>query len=349
MKRFLITFLKCALYGLVFSATFCAGVALVVTVTARCLVEPGEPPDDEEELAPFVEMWTAGVRDESANKVVRIDITGEIGPPAPSPLDDLLGGALGEEKGKDVPNEASKRIQYAREDESVKGLYLVFDTPGGDLTDSDLIWHDVRRFREAQPGRFVLAHVLAQCCSGGYYVASASDFIMVLPTSVVGSIGVISDYGYNVAGLANRFGVTNVVVTTGVHKDAFNPVRPVDARQVAIEQALVDKQFERFVQIVAEGRKMSVEKVRALADGRVYAASDALEKGLVDAVGYPDEALAKLEELAGGDVHVVEYERPPEIEPGLISKLFGGKLSVLHQPFTRRRNGVPVPRLRLVR
>ena len=349
MKRFFITLLKSALYGLAFATMFSVGVALVVTVTAWFFIDSGEQGDSEEDLAPYVETWLAGVRDESAPKVVRIDITGEIGPPAPSPLDDLLGGALGEGKTEDTTNEARKRIQYAREDESVKGLYLVFDTPGGDLTDSDLIWHDVRRFREAQPGRFVLAHVLAQCCSGGYYVASASDFIMVLPTSVVGSIGVISDYGYNVAGLANRFGVTNVVVTTGVHKDAFNPTRPVDARQVAIEQALIDKQFERFVQIVAEGRKMSIEKVRALADGRVYAASDALEKGLADAVGYPDEALAKLEELAGGDVHVVEYERPPEIEPGFIGKLFGGKLNVTYQPSARRHRGVPVPRLRLVR
>ena len=95
---------------------------------------------------------------------------------------------------------------------------------------------------------------------------------MVLPTSEVGSIGVISDYGYNVADLARRFGVSNVVVSTGVHKDALNPFKPVDPRQVAIEQGLIDSQFARFVQVVAEGRKMSVDKVRALADGRAYAA-----------------------------------------------------------------------------
>ncbi len=349
MKRFFITFLKSALYGLAFAATFCVGVALVVTIASWCFMESGGEGGDEECVAPFVETWLAGVRDESAPKVVRIEITGEIGPPVPSPLDDLLGDALGSEQRKAVASEARKRIQFAMEDESVKGLFLVFDTPGGDLTDSDLIWHDVRRFREAQSGRFVFAHVLSQCCSGGYYVASAADFIMVLPTSEVGSIGVISDYGYNVAGLASRFGVTNVVVSTGVHKDAFNPTRPVDARQIAIEQALIDKQFERFVQIVAEGRKMSVEKVRALADGRVFAASDAVEKGLVDAVGYPDEVLEVLEKFAGGAVHVVEYARMPEIEPSLVGKLFGGKNNVLHPFPARRRRGLPVPRLRLVR
>ena len=348
MKRYLAILGRSALAGVVFAMTFCAGVALVATVVTRSFMVPGEPADDGE-VAPYVESWHAGVADESAPKVVRIDISGEIGAPAPSPFDDLLGGVLVEEKGADMAKEARKRIQFAQEDESVKGLYLVFDTPGGDLTDSDLFWHDIKCFREAQPGRFVFAHVLSQCCSGGYYVASASDFIMVLPTSVVGSIGVISDYGYNVAGLAGRFGVTNVVVSTGVHKDAFNPTRPVDARQVAIEQALIDKQFDRFVQIVAEGRKMSVEKVRALADGRVFVASDAVEKGLVDAVGYPDEALEILDKLAGGKVHVIEYERSPEVEPSLIGKLFGGKHYVLHQRSARRRRGLPVPRLRLVR
>lgn len=352
MKSLSVILGRSALTGLVFAVSFCTGVTLFVGGVAWWLTRgTGSGGSDIGGDAPYVETWLAGVNDATAPKVVRIDIAGEIGPPPPSPVGDLLGGTLG--IGKDAAGNSGidvrRQIQYAEEDETVKGLYLVFDTPGGDLTDSDLIWHDVQRFRAAQPGRFVFAHVLAQCCSGGYYVAAAADFIMVLPTSEVGSIGIISDYGYNVSALASRFGVSNVVVTTGMHKDAFNPTRPVDPRQVAIEQGLIDSQFRRFVEIVAEGRKMPVEKVRALADGRAYSASDAVEKGLADAVGYSDEALAKLMELAGGDVCVVKYVVPQESETSLMGKLFGGKPNVTYQPSDRRRRGMPVPRLRLIR
>ena len=356
MKRFLAILVRSSLAGVVIAVTFCAGVALVLGGAAWWLTREAGPlsflcdagPDGD---ASFVERFVAGVDDVKAAKVVRVDITGEIGPPPPSPVGDLLGGALGEGglAGTDAFNAVRERIHLATDEKDVKGLCLVIDSPGGDLTDSDLLWHDVQVFRAAQSGRFVFAHVLAQCCSGGYYVASAADFIMVLPTSEVGSIGVISDYGYNVADLARRFGVTNVVVATGENKDTLNPFKPVDPRQVAIEQALVDSQFKRFVQIVAEGRKMPVERVRAFADGRAYAAPDAVEKGLADAIGYDEDAMAKMEELAGGNVCVVAYDAPPAPEESFLNKLFGGKSNAQPAPSARRRRGLPVPRLRLVR
>ena len=347
MKRFLAILGRSALAGVVCAVTFCAGVALVLAGAAWWFTRNAESDGG----ASYVERFVAGVDDAKAAKVVRVDITGEIGPPPPSPVGDLLGGALGAgaPPGTDNFDAVRERIHLATDEKDVKGLYLVVDTPGGDLTDSDLLWHDVHLFRGAQPGRFVFVHVLAQCCSGGYYVAAAADFIMVLPTSEVGSIGVISDYGYNVADLARRFGVTNVVVSTGEHKDALNPLKPVDPRQVAIEQGLIDSQFARFVQVVADGRKMPVEKVRELADGRAYAAADAVEKGLADAVGYEEDAMAKLEELAGGEVCVVAYGAPPAKEECFLKKLFGGKFDVLHAPSVRRRRGLFVPRLRLVR
>ena len=348
MKRFFAILGRSAVAGVVFAATFCAGVALILGGAAWWLMRD-TPSDDG--VSAFVETFVAGVDDAKAAKVVRVEIAGEIGPPPPSPVGDLLGGALGagDAGGEDAFNAVRDRIHLATDEKDVRGLYLVIDSPGGDLTDSDLLWHDVQLFRSAQPDRFVFVHVLAQCCSGGYYVAAAADFIMVLPTSEVGSIGVISDYGYNVSDLARRFGVTNVVVATGENKDTLNPLKPVDPRQLAIEQGLVDSQFARFVQVVAEGRKMPVERVRALADGRAYAAPDAVEKGLVDAIGYAEDAMAKLQELAGGEVCVVAYDAPPEREANFLKKLFGGKSNVLSMPSARRRRGIPVPRLRLVR
>lgn len=346
MKRIAAILGRSTLAGIVLAVTFCAGVALLLGGAAWWIQRSDAGGDG----GSFVETFVAGVDAANAAKVVRVEISGEIGPPAPSPVGDLLGGALGsgDAQGKDTFNSARDRIQLATDEKDVKGLYLVIDSPGGDLTDSDLLWHDVQLFRAAQPGRFVFVHALAQCCSGGYYVAAAADFIMVVPTGEVGSIGIISDYGYNVSDLARRFGVSNVVVSTGANKDTLNPLKPVDPRQLAIEQGLVDSQFRRFVQIVAEGRKMDVEKVRALADGRVYAASDAVEKGLVDAIGYAEDAMEKLEEMAGGEVCVVAYEAPPARETSFLMKLLGGKPHVQRASLHRRR-GLPVPRLRLVR
>ena len=347
MKRLLALVGRSALAGVIFAVTFCAGVALLLGGAVWWIQRSDAEPNDR---GAFVETFVAGVDDTNATKVVRVEISGEIGPPAPSPVGDLLGGALGagDAGGVDAFNAARDRIHLATDEKDVKGLYLVIDSPGGDLTDSDLLWHDVQLFRAAQPGRFVFVHALAQCCSGGYYVAAAADFIMVVPTGEVGSIGIISDYGYNVADLARRFGVSNVVVSTGVNKDTLNPLKPVDPRQLAIEQGLIDSQFARFVEIVAEGRKMDVEKVRALADGRVYAAPDAKEKGLVDAIGYAEDAMEKIEEMAGGEVCVVAYEAPPVRETSFLMKLLGGKPHVQHSSLHRRR-GLSVPRLRLVR
>ena len=354
MKRLAVLIGRSALAGVIFAVTFCAGVALILGGAAWWLMRDDGPLSSMREVQSdgggLVETFVGGVDDAKAAKVVRVEITGEIGPPAPSPVGDLLGGAFGagDAGGEDAFNAARERIHLATDDKDVKGLYLVIDSPGGDLTDSDILWHEIQLFRESRPGRFVFVHALAQCCSGGYYVAAAADFIMVVPTGEVGSIGIITDYGYNVSDLARRFGVTNVVVATGENKDTLNPLKPVDPRQLAIEQGLIDSQFKRFVQVVAEGRKLDEERVRALADGRAYAASDAVEKGLVDAIGYEEDALEKLVEMAGGEVCVVAYDAPPKREENFLKKLFEGKLHVPRASRYRRR-GLPIPRPRLVR
>lgn len=324
---------------------FCAGLAVFIAGTAWWALRSVDS-----EQGGYEEKFVGGVDDVKAAKIVKVELSGEIGPPAASPVNDLLGGALGggDTSGTDNFNAIRDRIQLATEDKDVKGLYLVVDTPGGDLTDSDLLWHDLQLFHSSQEGRFIFVHALAQCCSGGYYVASAADFIMVVPTSEVGSIGVMADYGYNAAELAKRFGVSSVVVSTGVNKDTLNPLKPVDARQVAIEQKLLDSQFERFVKIVAEGRKMPLEKARTLADGRAYSAQDALENGLVDAIGYGEDALDKLIGMAGREVCVVAYDASVPSKMALLKELLRGKPHAKRAPACRRR-GMPVPRLRLIR
>ena len=306
--------------GLLFAASFCAGVAIVAAGVAWGVSSLIDASGQDE----FIETFVGGTENADAAKVVRIEIMGEIGhPAASSPMDNILNNVTGTGgKGSNGDVEAfyavRERVRLATVQKDVKGLFIVIDSPGGDLVDSDMLWHDVTLFRKAQPGRFVFVHALAQCCSGAYYVASAADSVMVLPSGVVGSIGVIADYGVNVSELAKRFGISSMVVSTGTHKDVLNPFKPVDASQMAVEKRIVECQFARFIDAVAQGRGMPVDKVRALADGRTYAAPDALANGLVDAIGYDDDALAKLEELAGGEVCVVAYDEP---SPGAMERI----------------------------
>ena len=302
--------------GCAAAVAFCAGTVifgvLAIGVLVKCAAAWSAPSD-----GGFDEVFVAGIGDATEPRVVRVKLTGDIGPAPASALSGLLGDVLPASNastgGAGSFEQAQAHIRAAAEDASVRGLYLTIDTPGGDLTDSDILWHDVMRFKALQPNRFVLAHMGAQCCSGGYYVAVAADCIMALPTSETGSIGVMTDYGYNVSELARRFGVTNMVVATGVNKDTLNPLQSIDPRQVAIERDLLQSQFERFVQIVAKGRNLPLEKVRELSDGRAYAAPDALKKGLIDCIGYDEDALEKLCELAGAkNVYVFCYEDPLE-------------------------------------
>jgi protease-4 len=150
--------------------------------------------------------------------------------------------------------------------------------------------------------------------SGGYYLASAADVIVAHPTTVTGSIGVIA-YHFSVSGLLEKVGVKATALKSGASKDSGSPFRDLNEADVKIFSALIDQFYERFVGVVAEGRKgkLSPEQVRALADGRVFTAAQALEAKLVDKIGYLKDAIAEAESRAGLDSSkVVMYSRRPK-------------------------------------
>lgn len=254
-----------------------------------------------EDAGNFRKTWVDGSGDANAPKTLRIPLTGVI-------MSSDRGRGLFETGEDGSAPAALRKIRAAIEDEEIDGLFLCIDSPGGGVTASDELHHAVRRFRASRKGRFALVLMGEACCSGGYYVACAADCVIARPTSLTGSIGVLLN-GVNASELVRKVGVAPVTVVSGKNKDLLNPLKPVDAGHVAIVQDAVDQMHGRFVSIVAEGRRMDVEKVRALADGRVFSASDALENGLVDAIGYREEALAQLRRLAGDkDVRVVRYQ-----------------------------------------
>jgi protease-4 len=201
------------------------------------------------------------------------------------------------------------RLDLVRSDPAIKGVLLVIDSPGGGVTASDVLYRELVRFKE-ETGIPIVALMKEVAASGGYYVAVACDEIVAYPTAITGSIGVIL-YSFNFSGLMEKYGVEYVAVKTSEHKDSLSPFKPVDETEVEWMQGVVDQMLEHFLDAVDQGRdNLNRGEIEGLADGRIYLASDALSLGLIDRIGYFDDAVDVLAERAGvSKPSLVEYER----------------------------------------
>ena len=139
----------------------------------------------------------------------------------------------------------------------------------------------------------------ATAASGAYYAAAASDWIVAHPSTITGSIGVKIE-SFNVRQFLEQRGVRRVSVTSGANKNMLSPFQDLTEPQRQLVQAEVDALHARFVDVVAKGRKLADDRVKALADGRVFLAEEAKKEGLVDEVGYLEDAKAKISSLLGG-------------------------------------------------
>ena len=182
------------------------------------------------------------------------------------------------------------------ENEYNKGILLYIDSPGGAIYESDELYLKLMRYRE-KTGRPVRAYLASEACSGGYYVAMAADHLTANRNGLVGSIGVIvtvEDYSE----MLKDMGISEINFVSGENKTMSYGSEALTEEQTAIYQAMVDESYEQFVDIVAEGRGMTEERVKELADGRFYTAKQALENGLVDEIAvYEDMEEAYLDEV----------------------------------------------------
>ena len=261
-----------------------------------------ERPEDDGD---FTKVWVRGAG-ASAPQVLRIRLKGVLEDDDRRRLFEL-----------DEPTSAPaalRQIRAAAKDKALRGLWLDIDSPGGSVTMSDELYDALLRFKASATNRFVFVHMGDMCCSGGYYVAAAADCIMARPTSLTGSIGVIMN-GINAAALAQKIGVESVTIASAANKDLLNPLKPVNPAHIEILRRPIGQMYERFVGIVAKGRHLPAEKVRAVADGRVLSAEDARAAGLVDAIGHADAAFRAVNALAGGKtVRVCRYRERPGLE-----------------------------------
>jgi protease-4 len=201
-----------------------------------------------------------------------------------------------------------ERLDAAADDPLVKAVVLRINSPGGAVTASDIMYQDLVRFRR-ETGKPVVACMMDVAASGAYYLAMGADLVYAHPTTVTGSIGVIMTL-YNASGLFSKIGVSSDPIKSGPNKDIGNPGRPMTEEERAILQGMVNSFYGQFVHVVCEGRHLPEEQVRGLADGRVYTGVDAQKCGLVDKIGYLEDAIQAAKDLACiKDANVVAYDR----------------------------------------
>jgi protease-4 len=212
----------------------------------------------------------------------------------------IRGPIMSSESGKPWERGAeqwARRIEQLAETKGVKAIVLDINSPGGSVGAVQEIYMRIQRVKKEKKIPFV-ALFGDVSASGGYYLGAACDKIVAHPGTLTGSIGVIFNVS-NMEGLFAKVGYKADPIKSGKHKDIGSPARPMTAEERAILQSLIDDAYGQFVQAVADGRKMTVEQVKPLADGRIYSGNQAKELGLVDVLGDSLDATKLAAELGG--------------------------------------------------
>lgn len=248
-----------------------------------------------------------------AGKIVLIDIRGLIADRSPSPL-------LG--PGYNPVDELTARLRKARDDRDIRAVILRINSPGGTVTASDMVYREVRRFAD-ESGKPVVASLGEVAASGGYYLALAGDRIVAEPSSITGSIGVIIPT-LNISEGLERIGIRSRALVSGENKDVANPLERPREGHYALLQAMVDEFHLAFRQLVvarradalarasgaAPGGAIPESRLNQLTDGRIFTGRQAMDAGLVDAVGGVHESFGVAKELAGlKGARLVKYYR----------------------------------------
>ncbi|MBH0229680.1 signal peptide peptidase SppA [Halobacillus yeomjeoni] len=197
-----------------------------------------------------------------------------------------------------------KQLQQVKEDNTIKALLLYVNSPGGGVYESAEIHDKLKEIKKAGKPIFVSMGSIA--ASGGYYISTPADQIFASQETFTGSLGVIME-SINYQELANEYGVKFNTFKSGKFKDIMSPVREMTETEREIIQELVDESYEQFVDVIVEGRELPEEKVYDLADGRIYSGSQAVENGLIDQIGFREDALKALKDKVGGDPKVIEF------------------------------------------
>ncbi|MEM9398789.1 MAG: signal peptide peptidase SppA [Verrucomicrobiota bacterium] len=260
---------------------------------------------------PFDEQVIAGSIG-SDGRVAVIELFGVIGYSQPG---DLY---------QNMVDEIIKKIKLVESDNATKAVIVRIDSPGGEVTASDVIYHHLAELDKIKP---VIVYMDSVAASGGYYSAIAGRYLMANELTITGSIGVVLQ-SVNLEKLGDKIGISAVTIKSGKLKDLLNPFRPVTEEEETLLQNLIDESYSRFVGLVAQEREIDEEKLRStIADGRILSGRQALESGLIDETGYFEDAIEKATELGGIDADSEVYIMNAPVSFGRVLKLLGSRAS----------------------
>ena len=271
------------------------------------------------------EIWSSG---EGDTKAIVIPVRGFIGF---DDKDDLFSS------GVSSTAVLMNSITRATSDEDVSAIILDVDSGGGGITASDIIYNALRKFKESRSDRVIVVIMGDVAASGAYYISLPADKIIAHPTTITGSIGVIMQT-LNVKGLEEKIGLKGVTIKSGQNKDLLNPFEEVSSSHTNILQSVVDELQSRFVSLVAENRKLPRDKVVKLADGRIYTSKEAKEAGLIDDIGYWEDAVASTKTLLGVDELKI-YRYQGEFSLAQLFRSSGGVKDISSLLPERKRSG----------
>ena len=220
----------------------------------------------------------------------------------------LISTSIAGNVGESMVDDLRWQFEQARNDDNVRAVVLEIDSPGGEVTASDMIYNAVVKTRAKKP---VVVYMESLAASGGYYVACGGKYLMANETSITGSIGVIIQT-LNYQQLFDKIGLASVVFKSGKFKDMLNGARPITEEERAYVQSFVMKTYEKFLGIVARERNLPADGLRnGIADGRILSGRDALDFKLIDGLGQIEDAYAKAKELGhAADAKIVKYGAP---------------------------------------
>ena len=205
-----------------------------------------------------------------------------------------------------------KMMTAAEKDPTLKALVLKIDTPGGEVTAADEMYHRIEMFKTRKPGIPVVVTMGGTAASGGYYAACAADYIFAQPTTITGSIGVLLPQ-YNISKFADKYGIedTSLHATGADFKTAGSWMKPPSEADNQYFLGLIDSAFTQFKSVVTSGRTGKLtQPIASIANGKAYTADEALKFGLIDQIGYPADAYSYVETKLGlKNLEVVQYDQ----------------------------------------
>lgn len=233
------------------------------------------------------EKYQSGDKD-AKDRIAIINVTGTIMPP--------------------LTARVKKDIKKAREDKQVKAVILQVNSPGGLVSDSHEIYHELQKLAKDKP---IVCSMQGLAASGGLYIAMGvgkTGKIIAEPTTWTGSIGVIIPR-YEASALAEKVGIKATPLKTGPYKDALSPFRPMTEDEEKVWRNILNQAFDKFLDVIDENREtLKMDQVKALATGEIYTAKDALAKGLIDAIGFEEDAIELAKKAAGLEkARVISY------------------------------------------